>query len=185
MGRRLLVFGGSQGARSINDAIIENLAEYREAGIALRHQTGQADEERVRAAYAVAGMDEKAVAAFIDDMAGAYQEADLVLCRAGATTLAELAAAGKPSALIPFPFATHDHQTHNAMAFSSAGAGVVVMQDDMDGRKLFEIIRGLLDDPARLERMGAAASALGRPDAAARIAEGVAAIARPSREKPA
>ena len=101
--RRLLVMGGSQGAHALNAFMLDNLAEFRGAGVEIRHQTGVTDEGSVRAAYVAAGYAPECVSAFIDDMAGAYAWADVALCRAGASTVAELCAAGLPSVLVPFP----------------------------------------------------------------------------------
>src|SRR5699024_3919189 len=121
----LLVMGGSQGARAVNSLAITLLAALRDAGVNILHQTGPQDLERVRAAYRSHGYAaedvEDMVVPFIDDMAAAYARADLALCRAGATSLAELAATGTPSVLVPFPFAAHDHQTGNARAMQEAG----------------------------------------------------------------
>ena len=112
--RRLLVLGGSQGAVAVNDAVIAALPRFREAGMTILHQAGERDADRVRAAYVAAGWSGDCVQAFIDDMATAYARADLAVCRAGASTVFELAAAGLPAVFIPFPFATHKHQAVNA-----------------------------------------------------------------------
>ena len=181
--RRLLVMGGSLGARAINEAVVAALPALRDAGVELWHQTGTADWERVRAGYKQAGISEARVEAFIDDVASAYTWADLVLCRAGATSVAELAVAGKPSVLVPFPFATHNHQLHNARHIADAGAALVVEQKDIapgpDGKAavaLDRVLTGLLADRQRLDRMGSAARAMGRPQAAAAVVDGMEAI---------
>ena len=175
--RRVLVLGGSQGARGVNDAVLAALPLLKDAGVTLRHQAGRADEERVRAAYAAAGADADAVAGFIDDMAGAYAWADLVLCRAGASTLFEVAAAGRPSLLVPFPHATHDHQAHNARALEAAGGARVIAQQELTGEGLARTVNGLFDAPETLARMARGAKAFARPDAAARMADGLEALA--------
>jgi UDP-N-acetylglucosamine--N-acetylmuramyl-(pentapeptide) pyrophosphoryl-undecaprenol N-acetylglucosamine transferase len=184
--RRLLVMGGSLGARAINDAVVAALPALRDAGVELWHQTGTADWERVRSGYKQAGISQARVEAFIDDVASAYTWADLVLCRAGATSVAELAVAGKPSVLVPFPFATHDHQLHNARHIADAGAALVVEQKDVtpgyggpDGRPavaLDRVLVELLADRQRLGRMARAARAMGRPQAAAAVVDGMEAI---------
>ena len=121
--RRLLVMGGSQGAKAVNSVILASLERLTKAGIEIRHQTGSFDLERVLAGYRAHGVDASGVTPFIEDVAAAYQWADLVLCRAGATSVAELAVAGKPAVLVPFPYATHDHQTYNAQVMVDQGPG--------------------------------------------------------------
>ncbi len=184
--RRLLVMGGSLGARAINDAVVAALPALRDAGVELWHQTGVADWERVRAGYKQAGISEARVEAFIDDVASAYTWADLVLCRAGATSVAELAVAGKPSVLVPFPFATHNHQWHNARHIADAGAALVVEQKDIvpgaDGKSavapmsLNRVLAELLADSQRLADMSRAARSMGRPQAAAAVVDGMEAV---------
>ncbi len=184
--RRLLVMGGSLGARAINEAVVAALPALRDAGVDLWHQTGVADWERVRAGYKQAGISEARVEAFIDDVASAYTWADLVLCRAGATSVAELAVAGKPSVLVPFPFATHNHQWHNARHIADAGAAQVVEQKDIvpgaDGKpavtsvSLDRVLVELLADRQRLADMSRAARSMGRPQAAAAVVDGMEAI---------
>ncbi|MHC1789884.1 undecaprenyldiphospho-muramoylpentapeptide beta-N-acetylglucosaminyltransferase [Solidesulfovibrio sp.] len=176
--KHLLVLGGSQGARAINEAVMAVLPRLLDAGVKVRLQAGRADFDRIGALAAdiLAGRSsggdgpDVVIENFIDDMAGAYAFADLVLARAGATTLAEVTAAGKPSFLIPFPFATHDHQSVNAAFLARAGAAEVVAQKDLAGFDLAGALIGLLEDRERLARMGRAAAAEARPDAADRIA---------------
>ena len=170
-GRNLLVLGGSQGARAVNDAVIEALPLLRGANVNLRHQAGRADELRVKKSYNQAGTEPGAVSGFIEDMAGAYAWADLVLCRAGASTVFEVAAAGKPALLVPFPHATHDHQRVNARALDEAGAGRVLEQAALSGASLTAAVTELLDDPDALKNMAEAARRFARPDAAARIVD--------------
>lgn len=167
---RLLVLGGSQGARAVNDAVIQALPELARQGVTLLHQAGRADEERVRAAYEEAGMDQEQVKGFMDDMAGAYRWADLVVCRAGASTVFEVACAGKPAVFVPFPFATHDHQRVNAEHLAKTGAALVRDQKEFDGEELARLTQELFEDHERLRTMAGAARAFARPDAADRVA---------------
>jgi UDP-N-acetylglucosamine--N-acetylmuramyl-(pentapeptide) pyrophosphoryl-undecaprenol N-acetylglucosamine transferase len=169
-GRNLLVLGGSQGARDLSSAVIESLPLLQEAGVRIAHQAGAADLERVRAGYAEQGWDPACVVPFIEDMAAAYAEADLAVTRAGASTVFELAAAGVPAALIPFPFATHDHQCKNAEALAGAGAAVVVDQDRARGGGLADVVAPLLDEPGRLQHMARAARDFATPHAARDVA---------------
>lgn len=178
-GRRVLVAGGSLGARAINEAVAASLEGLRARGFSLWHQTGTDDLGAVRAAYARAGWsaEQARVEPFIDDMAAAYAWADLVLCRAGATTVAELAVMGKPSVLVPFPHATHDHQTANARRLERAGAALLLAQDILAATDLPGALDALFAEPGRLERMGAAARTLGAPDAAKTLADAIEALA--------
>jgi UDP-N-acetylglucosamine--N-acetylmuramyl-(pentapeptide) pyrophosphoryl-undecaprenol N-acetylglucosamine transferase len=164
---RLLVFGGSQGAHAINMAMVAAAAELVALGSRLRltHQTGDRDLEMVRAAYGQSGL-EAEVGAFFDDMARRIAEADLIVCRAGATTLAEITAAGKPAILVPLPTATDDHQRKNAEVLAAAGAAQVLIQSEMTARTLAQRIIALADDGSARARMAAAARALAHPDAA-------------------
>jgi UDP-N-acetylglucosamine--N-acetylmuramyl-(pentapeptide) pyrophosphoryl-undecaprenol N-acetylglucosamine transferase len=163
----LLVFGGSQGAHAINQAMVDAAPMLAGSGLSMRvtHQTGERDVEMVRASYAAAGIAAE-VEPFLYDMGRRIGEADLVVCRAGATTLAELTAAGKPSLLIPLPTATDDHQRKNAEAIAAAGAAEVVLQADATGAALAERIVRLGRDEAARQRMGRAARSLARLDAA-------------------
>lgn len=171
-GVRVLVFGGSQGAHAINMAMVEAAPELAGVGTTLRvtHQTGERDVEMVRAAYRQAGLAAR-VEPFLDDMGRQLREADLVVCRAGATTLAEITAAGKAAILVPLPTATDDHQRRNAEALGGAGAADVLLQSEMTGSRLTTRIRALASDAERRRRMGAAARALAKPDAARAIAD--------------
>ncbi len=168
-GRHLLIMGGSLGAHALNTYMPEHLSRLRAAGVAILHQTGTADEATVRAAYVAAGYDASCVTPFIDDMAAAYAWADLALCRAGATSVAELCAAGVPSVLVPFPCAAHDHQTRNAEALRDAGAALLVAQKDMETADMAGMALDLLHDPRRRAAMSAAARRHARPDAADRV----------------
>ncbi|HEX8719038.1 MAG TPA: undecaprenyldiphospho-muramoylpentapeptide beta-N-acetylglucosaminyltransferase [Pyrinomonadaceae bacterium] len=166
----LLVFGGSQGARAINEAVVAALPlleRHREA-LSVVHQTGEADFEKVCAGYEAAGWAGRAdVRKYIDDMVASFAESDLVVCRAGATTTAELIAAGKASLMVPFPFAADDHQRKNAEALERAGASRMVLQQDATGERLAREVGELIEDPDRVTRMEEAARSLARGDAAA------------------
>jgi UDP-N-acetylglucosamine--N-acetylmuramyl-(pentapeptide) pyrophosphoryl-undecaprenol N-acetylglucosamine transferase len=163
----LLVFGGSQGAHAINMAMVEAAAELAAGGSHLRltHQTGERDVEMVRAAYRQAGLAAD-VEPFLYDMGRQLGQADVVVCRAGATTLAEITAAGKAAILIPLPTATDDHQRKNAEALANAGAAEMLLQAEMTGHVLAGRVLSLAADRDRRGRMAAAARSLARPDAA-------------------
>ncbi len=163
----LLIFGGSQGAHAINVAVMEALPFLSGLRDRLRivHQTGAADVESVRSAYAHAGLTAE-VSAFIYDMPRALREADAVLSRAGAVTLAELTVSGKPAVLVPLPSAIYNHQEKNARVLEEAGAAVVLLQRDLTGARLAEAVTALLADPGRLNAMGQRSRQLGRADAA-------------------
>lgn len=175
----VLIFGGSLGARRINFAVVDALKQLTDlkAEIFVTHQTGELDFAAVRAAYD--GLPFSAeVTRFIDKMDEAYARADLVVCRAGATTVAELTAFGKPAILIPYPYAIYDHQRGNAQALQEHGAAEVVLDQELTGQVLAEKIRGYFSQRPRLEAMAAAARGLGRPDAAQRIVDECSALAR-------
>jgi len=171
---RLLILGGSQGAHAINVAMVAAAPrlERTHAGLEIVHQTGVRDLESVRDAYRRDGVTARAES-FLDLVAGEMIAADLVICRAGATTLAELAACGKPAVLVPFPGATDDHQRKNALVLAEAGAATLLDQRDLTGESLVAAISGLLADPDRLRAMAAAMKTFARPDAAARIVDRV------------
>jgi UDP-N-acetylglucosamine--N-acetylmuramyl-(pentapeptide) pyrophosphoryl-undecaprenol N-acetylglucosamine transferase len=166
---RLLVLGGSQGARALNLACIDAL-EHLQAGMALRvaHQSGAADAPAVAAAYRRHGL-RASVQPFFDDMPRRYREADLVIARAGASTLAEITAVGRAAILVPYPHAAEDHQTFNARALERAGAAEVIAERGLDGAALAGRIAHYADNRRALEEMAAAARGLGRPEAAGAI----------------
>ena len=169
-GRVMLVLGGSQGAHRLNTllpAAIAGLGRLAE-GWRVIHQTGAADETPVREAYQDAWIRAE-VAAFFTDMAAVYQQAGLVVSRAGATTLAELTALGKPAILVPFPFAADDHQRHNALALVRAGAALMLDQAGLRAEVLTRELAALLGDDSRRREMGRAARGLARPAAAETI----------------
>lgn len=166
---RLLVLGGSQGARALNRTVPAALARLRaEQRPEVRHQAGRGLEE-TRALYAELGV-EADVVEFIDDIADAYGWADLAVARAGALTVAELAAAGVGAILIPYPYAVDDHQTHNAEQFAANGAGRVIAERELDSEQLGATLGALLGEPGRLRAMAEAAREQARPEAAAELA---------------
>jgi len=175
----LLITGGSQGSRTLNQAARQSWPLFRESGLPVRivHQTGPAAFEEFRAAFAGSGLDGEALP-FIPDMPAAFAEASLVVCRSGAGAVAELAAAGKPSILSPFPFAADQHQLRNAEAFARAGAARLVPDREMTGEKLFQTVAALAAEPGALERMGQAARKLAHPGAARRAADVLEEVAR-------
>ena len=169
---RVLAFGGSQGSHAINLAVVEAATRLAASGVrlAITHQTGERDLDLVRAAYQRAGLAAR-VEAFLFEIDGEMKAADAVICRAGATTLAELAASRTPAILVPLPTATDDHQRKNAEVFAKTGAAIVIDERDLKGDALTNALRELMTDPDRRARMSAAASTLARPDAAERIAD--------------
>jgi UDP-N-acetylglucosamine--N-acetylmuramyl-(pentapeptide) pyrophosphoryl-undecaprenol N-acetylglucosamine transferase len=171
---RVLIFGGSQGAHAINVAMVEAAARLAASGIrlAITHQTGERDLDLVRAAYERAGLAAR-VEAFIFQIDGEMKAADVVICRAGATTLAELAASATPAVLVPLPTATDDHQRKNAEVVAKSGGAIVIDERQLSGDSLAAVLKELLTDRNRLARMSAAARTLARPDAAERIADRV------------
>ena len=178
----LLIFGGSQGARALNEALPAIVPRLLEAvpGLTILHQAGARHAEAVQAAYAATGANPSrwTVSAFLDDMAARFAAADLILARSGASTVAELAASGKPSLLIPFPEAADDHQTRNAEVLASAQAALVLPQSHLTADSLAGAIFGLLSDRTKLVAMGSNARALAHPDAAQRIVAMVLQLAR-------
>jgi UDP-N-acetylglucosamine--N-acetylmuramyl-(pentapeptide) pyrophosphoryl-undecaprenol N-acetylglucosamine transferase len=174
----VLIFGGSQGAHAINLAMVEAAPRLAErGGLAITHQTGERDLERVRDGYRQAGLSAR-TEPFLFEMDREMKNADLIICRAGATTIAELTAAGRPSVLIPLPTAADDHQRKNAEVLQRAGAAEVIEQRDLSGAVLAERIAGLMSDPQRRERMAKAAHALARPEAARVIVDRALELAR-------
>ncbi|KAF1713275.1 undecaprenyldiphospho-muramoylpentapeptide beta-N-acetylglucosaminyltransferase [Pseudoxanthomonas sangjuensis] len=167
---RLLVLGGSQGARALNDALPRVLAQLGDSDIEVRHQCGEKLRAEADAAYARAGV-KASVESFIADMAGAYAWADLVVCRSGASTLAELCAAGVGSVLVPFAAAVDDHQTRNAQYLAEHGAALLLKQDGQLAANLQPVLRELVSNPGKRLAMAEAARALAKPDAAERIAD--------------
>ena len=181
----LLVFGGSQGARALNERMPQIVVRLLDAvpGLTILHQAGARHAEAVQAAYMASGapVDRWKVSAFLDDMGRRFADADLILARSGASTVAELAAAGKPSLLVPFPAAADDHQTRNAEVLAAADAAILLPESRMTEEKLLGDITAAMNDPQRLASMGARATTLAHPDAAQRIAGMVVALATPKK----
>jgi UDP-N-acetylglucosamine--N-acetylmuramyl-(pentapeptide) pyrophosphoryl-undecaprenol N-acetylglucosamine transferase len=180
----LLVFGGSRGARHLNTALLglrSRLLAF--SGLRILHVAGPTEAPSVRAALETAGGDGDGrwrVYDYLNDMGLAIAASDLVVSRAGATTIAELTALGAPAVVVPYPFATDDHQTGNAAALVAHGASVLVRDDELDTDRFADELLGLLSDADRRATMAAASRALGRPDAAERVA----AVARSARSGP-
>lgn len=170
-GFTVLILGGSLGAHAINLAVMDALPLVKgETKISFIHQTGAADETRVKAAHEHHGFPHRAKA-FIHDMASVYAAADLVICRAGATTVAEIAALGKPAIFIPYPFAADNHQVLNAQAMVDAGAAEMILQDRLDAASLAERIAYYEKERASLSLMAERAKQFGRPHAASAIVD--------------
>ncbi len=167
----LLVFGGSQGAHAINQAVLKALPGLMKAvpDIYIIHQTGEKDYVGAQAAY-LSAMAPAEVSPFIDDMPGAFARADLVLCRSGASTVAEVTSASKPAIFVPLPTAADDHQRHNAASLASAGAARLLPQTELAPERLVREVSSLLRDRLELERVSKAARTFAHPDAAAKIA---------------
>jgi|CXWL01.1.fsa_nt_gi UDP-N-acetylglucosamine--N-acetylmuramyl-(pentapeptide) pyrophosphoryl-undecaprenol N-acetylglucosamine transferase len=168
----VLVFGGSLGAKGVNSRVLDALTHLDDLKDKLHfiHQTGKGDVETVRKGYADRGFHAE-VLEFIDDMSEAYGRSELVVCRAGATTLAELTVCKKASILIPFPYATDDHQAMNASAMVKAGAALMFRESELTGERLASELRALIREPERMKKMERAAGLLGRPEAAKELAE--------------
>jgi UDP-N-acetylglucosamine--N-acetylmuramyl-(pentapeptide) pyrophosphoryl-undecaprenol N-acetylglucosamine transferase len=174
----VLVFGGSQGAHAINQVVIESAGEMlaRTSGLRIIHQTGDKDFTDAQAAYAkLGGMVE--AHRFIDDMPAAFAKASLLICRSGASTVAEVTAAGRPAVFVPFPRAADDHQKRNAEALERAGAAVMLEEQKLTRESLVETVSSLLADASRLRTMGEAARKLSHPNAAHDIASMAAKLA--------
>lgn len=185
---RLLVVGGSQGARSLNEGLPQVFGLLRKAGVSLSitHVSGSGAADKVRRAYEAAGA-EATVVEYVDGMAATYAQTDLVVCRAGATTISELTAIGLPAVYLPFPAAADDHQTHNARAVVEAGGGLMVTDAALlaDPAAFAAQLRTLVEDRAALSVMGANARTIGRPEAAREVARAIlTAIGLPAKEQP-
>jgi len=175
----LLIVGGSQGSKAVNEAVVGSLPLLEKETLPLKiiHQTGERDYDAVRRGYQERGVRAE-VEAFIDDVPGAFAKADLVVSRAGAAAVSELAAAGKASLLIPFPGATEQHQLENARVLERTGAARVIVQAALTPERLAGEIRDLLHHPEQLVQMEQRARSLARPDAVQRIADLVEELAR-------
>lgn len=175
----VLVLGGSQGAQSLNDAMLAAALRLRNPeAVQILHQTGKGHEERSGARAQEIRAPLYVVVGYIEDIADAYASADLVVCRAGAGTLAEVTANGLPFVAVPYPYAAAGHQNSNARLMEQEGAAIVVLDRDLDPARLAEVIDALRSDPVRLRAMAEASRRLGRPRAAAQVAELVAQVAR-------
>lgn len=175
----ILVLGGSQGAKSLNEAMLAAAPLLRDPGsVQILHQTGKGHEEHARARAREIAAPQYVAVGYIEDVADAYASADLVVCRAGAGTIAEVSANGLPAVAVPYPFAAAGHQETNARLMEEEGAAVVVLDRDLSGARVAEVIDALRSDPARLRGMAEASRRLGRPRAAAQVAELVAQVAR-------
>ena len=170
--RTLLILGGSQGAHAVNEMVVEALRGGVEAFSSIRviHQTGRDDEEMVKAAYEELGIDHE-VAPFFTDMAGLYGQADLIVSRAGATTLAEIGVVGRPAVLIPYPYAADNHQEKNGAWYVESGAALMFVQSDLTPQRLAEEILRIINDQHRLDAMSEAMKKLGISNAAERIVD--------------
>jgi UDP-N-acetylglucosamine--N-acetylmuramyl-(pentapeptide) pyrophosphoryl-undecaprenol N-acetylglucosamine transferase len=162
----LLIFGGSQGARAINNAMGDALEKLPADGLQITHQTGEFDLEKLKEIYSRSEFNTADVRAYISNMVDEFAKADLVICRAGATTCAELSAAGKASIMIPLPTAADDHQRKNAEALQASGAARMILQRDLSGESLANEILDLINDPAKISAMETATKKLARSDAA-------------------
>lgn len=176
----ILIFGGSQGSRAINNSVTAALPflEIFKEHIKITHQTGEADYETVSEAYRRSDWGEADVRPYISEMVSEFAKSDVVVCRAGATTCAELAAAGRPSIMIPLPTAADDHQRKNAEAMVAAGAAKMILQSDLRGDVLAGAIKDLMTERPRLIDMGSAAKLLGRRDAAEATVDLIAALSK-------
>ncbi len=181
-GKHLLVFGGSQGARILNQVVPDavKILAGRLPDLQVVHQTGERECDEVKRCYREHGV-EAEVLPFIHDMAAAYRDADVVVSRAGATTVAELSLCRKPAVLIPFPYAADNHQVVNARALVEAGAAVMILQSDLDAQRLAEEVGAILSDEERRRSMEQAASGVGHPRAARDICESCLELAQRSR----
>jgi UDP-N-acetylglucosamine--N-acetylmuramyl-(pentapeptide) pyrophosphoryl-undecaprenol N-acetylglucosamine transferase len=179
---RLLVIGGSLGAQALNRVVPEAVSRLPENGRpVIHHQTGRNEEAQVREAYGRCGIEAR-VEAFVEDMASAYAWADLVVCRSGALTVAELAVVGAAAVLVPYPHAVDDHQTGNARFLADAGAAVLVQQDELDAARLAALLKDFSEQRDMLLEMAERARALALPDAARRVAEEILSAAGQGRE---
>jgi UDP-N-acetylglucosamine--N-acetylmuramyl-(pentapeptide) pyrophosphoryl-undecaprenol N-acetylglucosamine transferase len=169
-GFSVLIFGGSAGAHRLNEIGVEAMSRLERSALHVVHQTGNGDFEIVRDRYRQHGI-EADVRPFLDDMAAAYAGADIVVCRAGATTLAELTALGKPALLVPYPYAADDHQRKNAESLVARGAAMMILDRELSAANLAQAVTELRAEPERLAAMARAARTLGRPDAAERVVD--------------
>jgi len=170
--RQLLIFGGSQGAEAINKGVMDMLPQLQgmKDKVCILHQTGSRQLDEMKKAYEQFGIQAE-VTPFIVGMADAYADADLIICRAGATSLAEITAAGKAAVLIPYPWAANDHQLKNALALEAEGAAIMISEKELNGAKLFGVIEGLLKDENKLRKLEENSLRVSKVDAAATIVD--------------
>lgn len=161
----LLIFGGSQGARAINNAMADALKDLPHDRLRITHQTGESDFETIRELYNRAGWGDSDLRPYISNMVDEFAKSDLIICRAGATSCAELAAAGKAALMVPLPTAADDHQRKNAEAFASAGAARMILQSDLSAGNLAREVIDLINAPEKISEMETAARKLARKDA--------------------
>jgi UDP-N-acetylglucosamine--N-acetylmuramyl-(pentapeptide) pyrophosphoryl-undecaprenol N-acetylglucosamine transferase len=166
----ILITGGSQGSRTLNRAAEASWPLWDKTAVRLVHQTGAAAYDDLASRFRLATI-EGDMQAFLPDMPAAFAEADIVVSRSGMGTVSELAAAGKPSILVPLPTSSDQHQWHNAEAMERAGAARIVLDSEMTGQRLVDEVRRIAEEPGRLEKMGQAAKSFAKPDAARRAAE--------------
>lgn len=178
----ILIFGGSQGAHFVNDVVVEaiKIVFSRGESCNITHQTGKRDFEEVKKRYKEAGINAY-VTEFIEDMSTAYRAADLVICRSGATSIAELTVCKKPSILIPYPYAADDHQRLNAIELVNAGAALMFEQKDLTPEILADAIISLKKDPQRLKRMAEQAGRMAKPEAAREIMDYIVSVIKGKR----
>lgn len=164
----LLIFGGSQGARAINNAMVAALPQLKnfQNRLKITHQTGEADYETIKNGYAENGWENADIRPYIADMMSEFAKTDLIICRAGATTCAELAAAGKAALMIPLPTAADDHQRVNAETLQTSGAARIILQKDLTGASLAKEVIGLIEKPEKITEMEKSAKSLAKADAA-------------------
>jgi UDP-N-acetylglucosamine--N-acetylmuramyl-(pentapeptide) pyrophosphoryl-undecaprenol N-acetylglucosamine transferase len=174
---RILIVGGSRGAQALNETVPMAIAMLNES-VQVHHQAGMQDAELVRSRYNDAPRASVVVEEFIDDMAAAYQNADVVICRSGAMTVTELSALGVPSVLVPFPYAVDDHQTRNAQHLSVSGAAVLMPQASLNAESLADVLRSFIVDRTTLETMSKAASRCFAPHAAEAVADALMEVSR-------
>lgn len=166
----ILVFGGSQGARKLNEVVAESIPELKELPLQILHQTGEKNyDEALERAQSI-GWDRYQVRGYLDDMRSAYAAADLVVCRSGFGSISEITAVGLPSILVPYPYSHADHQTRNAEFVARQGGAIVISDVDFSAEFLVKTIRGFIESPEKLQKMAAASKGLGKPDAARDIA---------------
>jgi UDP-N-acetylglucosamine--N-acetylmuramyl-(pentapeptide) pyrophosphoryl-undecaprenol N-acetylglucosamine transferase len=176
----VLITGGSQGSRTLNRAAEESWPLWAGMRVRLLHQTGPKPFAELSPKFLASGVDGD-IQPFFHDMPAAFAQADIIISRAGAGAVSELAAAGKPSILVPLPTASDDHQLHNAQALEHAGAARLVLDADWTGLRFVDEVKSLLSEPARLAKMSAAARTFAKPDAARRAADVLESLAAPSR----